>query len=69
MGRRLCLNIVSSAYGFEDATAGADTNVLITSAKDNQPSDVKYTFLTDLHDLCGGSLCTLDQGLMATCPR
>jgi hypothetical protein len=39
------------AYDFEDANGGADTNVLITSAKDDQPSDVKYTFLTDVREL------------------
>jgi hypothetical protein len=62
------VNIIFSAYDFEDADAGADTNMLVTSAKGNQPSDVKYNFLMDVRDLCRGSLCILDQSVMGTCP-
>ena len=55
------MNIISSAYDFEFGNVDADTNVLLTWGIDNQASVVKYKFLIDVHDLCGGNLCVLDH--------
>ena len=57
---------ISSGYDLEDANGCAYTNVLIISGMDNQPSDVKYTFLIDIRDLCRGRVCILDQSVMGT---
>jgi hypothetical protein len=63
------VHIVSSACGFKNANADAATNVLVTPGIYNQPSDVKYKFLTDVRGLRRGSVCILDQSVMGTCPR